>query len=1201
MKKNRFAWLVWTACAACAAHALTVEKFHRDLYGCDVSLAYAAAVSDRAVLVAWGPSDAGANFSSWANVSYAEGFAGAGSTSCRVALPPAALAAAYVRFFLVPDNQQIACIETDGTQYIRTDYYPGPTDTTIFADFLPKSITPLQQRVFGTATGFGLTVHAYINSGSQWSWSYSNAGNWTSSGINVELKRTQILLDGYNNSYTLTIDGAVKKTMTISGSVAAANRTGTSTTPLNIGASAPNTDQRLNAKYYSLTISRNGTLARDFRPYVKRGVLGMRDAVTGAFFPRTAGNMLLGAPAAGTAASETSAAVSLAAAFGPVKMTACFQSGDKAGVADITFAAASSVREVWYAWDDADKGTAFAAWAHNERIGTVAAGATFGRYRLPPGAKGFAKGRLFLLSAGGSYDCTYIRGEGRQGIDTGILAGTNVCMSADFRLVTATPVQQRPFGVGDSDFTMATYINNGGNWAWAAMNHNGNWTGTTAKPRTDVRTQITLDVPHDRYTVAHDGQQVYSVVLSSVAVVATNSTRIGNRTLALMAAKTSATAFDQGCHAELYGASIQTNGVAARTFSPCVVSGEARMRDAVTGATFGNAITNDYTQFIPGGRLDSPTPLAVGDAIDRNELAAGSAGDDVMADADFWVRDFSGDLDGNGIVDDALSEGRDHLGRNNFIFRAFGPPNHRPVFTNELVRMPGRNAARQANTLYLPQPIVYTNEAQTLGYACPSTFQLRYALKDFDDHYTLIMRVRPDFTKPCYSSQWLANFAHGAGKGLMFGFLGSGAHGRRLGVYIGGSSMLGDNVDNPLICTNGWCDIAMIADGRKLTCMLVRDWRQTGETTGVTLRKELQVPIGRVLTPNHADFLLGAESTTTSARPYPMGANDNSIKCFRGSIAQVAVWRRALSTEEVYRALGWPRTDLWRVGVQDGKAGADLDGTRPADGIDVDGAAWPLRDGLAARQSVTFKFPLENLYETALPQFLRWKSVEGSASGRLQLAVNGKTLQALPASSGKWTTFFVPTNVLRAATNTLTVTRTDTGAGAIVPDTVAFGGGWQIGKLDGGYSEYGQEWSTGRNLYAADGNWRDVSRVLQTARSASVTNLNVHFYMPAELAAACRWRVHGAITGGVYPSTGTTPAGTLSMRVDFNGRNMLAQSVKRGDRFAFEIDAEDMPAGLNRLTFMNATPDIGGTYYFGFDAIILEPIRPASGTFLLLR
>lgn len=1192
--------LVLTVFAAFAATAMTVEKFHRGLHGCDVSLAYAAAESGRAVLVAWGPSDAGASFSSWANCSYADGVVGAGSTSCHVALPPAALSAAYVRFFLVPDTLPLDWIETDGTQYIQTDFYPGPTDTTIHADFHPKSVTPYQQRVFGTPTGFGLTVHAYINGSGNWSWSYSNAGNWTSSGIAVQTVRTQILLDGLNNKYTLTMDGVEKKTMTISSAVSAANRTGTPSLPLNIFASAGGTDQRGNMKLYSLTCSRNGTVERDFRPYVKRGVVGVRDAVTGAFFPRTEGKPLLGAPAAGTAVSETSDAVSLAAAFGPVKMTACFQSGDAADVADITFAAAASAREVWYAWDDADKGETFSAWAHNERIGTVAANATYGRYRLPPGSKGSAKGRLFLLAPGGSYDCTYIRGEGRQGIDTGILTGTNVCITADFRLVTATPVQQRPFGVGNNAFTMATYINNGGNWAWAAMNNNGNWAGTTVKPRTDVRTQITLDVPHDRYTIAHDGQQVYSVALSSVAVVATNSTQIGSLTLALLASRTSAAALDQGCHAELYGASIQTNGVAARAFSPCVVSGEARMRDAVTGATFGNAITNDYTQFIPGGRLDSPTPLAVGDAIDRNELAAAS-GDDVMADADFWVRDFSGDMNGNGLVDDNLSEAHDFLGRNAFTFRAFGPSPHKPVFTNEFVRMPGRNTGRQMGTVYLAQPLAYTNEAQTAGFAYPNTIQFHNALTGFDDHYTLILRVRPDWTTPCYGTQWLANFAHGAGKGLMFGFLGTGARMRRIGVYIGGTQMLANNTDNPLVCTNGWCDIAMIADGRKLTCMVVRDWRQTGETTGATLIKELQVPIGRVLTPNHADFLLGAESTTTSARPYPMGANDNSMKCFRGSIAQVAVWRRALSTEEVYRALGWPRTDLWRVGVQDGKAGADFNGTRPADGIDVDGAAWPLKDGLAPRQSVTFRFPLENLYETQLPQFLRWKALEGSASGRLQLAVNGHMLQSLPASSGRWVNFFVPANTLVAETNTITVTRVDTGAGAVVPDTVAFGGGWQVGKVDGGYSEYGQEWVTPRDFHAANGNWRDVSRVLQTARSANVTNLNVHFNMPAELAGLCRWRVRGAITGGVYPASGTTPAGTLPMRVDFNGRNMLAQNVKRGDAFSFEVEAEDMPAGLNRITFMNAAPDLGGSYYFGFDAIVLEPIRPADGTMLFLR
>ena len=1198
MKKNSLCF-IFATWAAFTASALTVERVYRSsTTACDVQLSYAAASSDRAVLVAWGSSDAGATFTAWPNCTYAEGFARANTTACRVTLPPAALSAAYLRFFLVPDDQQLDWIETDGTQFIRTDFYPGPTDTTILADFLLKATTPVQQRVFGTPTGCGLVVQAYINGSGGWSWSYSNNGNWTSSGtwpgVLVQTVRTQVLLDGYNNKYTLTMDGVQKYTCTISSQVSAANRTGTPSLPLNIFANAANVDQYCRMRLYSLTCSRNGTAERNFVPHVRRGVMGVRDSVTGRFFPRTVGNMFLGSPAS-AAASETSAAVSL----GPVKVTSCYRSSEDPGTVDISFAASSSAREVWYAWDDADKGATFSAWAHNERLGTLAANASYGHYHLPPGSKGFAKGRIFLLASGGSYNCTYIRGEGRQCIDTGILTGTNVCISADIRM-NSTLVAQRAFGVDDSDFTMTAYVNGSGYWAWSAKDTAGNWTATTVLPRTDVRTQITLDCPNDRYTLSHDGQQVYTVALSSVAAVSAAFTKIGNVTLALLAGKPKNGLCGNCAYAELYGASVQTNGVAARTFSPCVVNGVALMRDAVTDTTFGNGVTNTAAQFIPGGRLDAPTPLLVGDALDLDELAAATMSDDVMADAAFWVRDFSGDLNGNGLVDDNLNEGGDFLGRNTFTLRAFGPSGHKPVFSNEFVRMPGRSVGRQMGTVYLPQPIVYTNEAQTVGLAYPTTIQLHNALTDFDNHYTLIMRVRQDFTTPCNGTQWLAHFAHGGGRGLMFGFTGSGtAKSRKLAVYIGGTS-----VDvGSIYSTNGWCDIAMIADERKLTCMLMRDWKQTGETSGATQIKTLTIPTARELKPNHADFLIGAEATASSARPCPATVNDNSLKCFRGSIAQVAAWRRTLSTEEVYRALGWPKTDIWRVGVQDGKAGPDYAGERPADGFDVDGTSWPLADGLAARQSVTFKFPLDAGYETDLPQFLRWKSLEGSASGRLQVSVNGANVQSLNVSSGKWTNFFVPEKVLRSGTNTLTVTRIDAGAGTILPDTVVFGGGWQLGKLDGGYSEYGQEWTTGRDYYAASGNLRDLSRVLQTARSPTVTNLNVHFYMPAELASACRWRIHGAITGGVYPPTSLVPGGKLPMRVDFNGRNVIVQSVIRGDRFAFEVEPEDMPAGLNHIVFMNASPNLGDNkaYYFGFDAIILEPIRPTDGTIFFVR
>ena len=49
------------------------------------------------------------------------------------------------------------------------------------------------------------------------------------------------------------------------------------------------------------------------------------------------------------------------------------------------------------------------------------------------------------------------------------------------------------------------------------------------------------------------------------------------------------------------------------------------------------------------------------------------------------------------------------------------------------------------------------------------------------------------------------------------------------------------------------------------------------------------------------------------------------------------------------------------------------------------------------------------------------------------------------------------------------------------------------------------------------------------------------------------------------------------------------------------VEPEELPAGLNHLVFMNAAPDLGGAYYYGFDAIILEPIRPVDATMLFVR
>ena len=76
----------------------------------------------------------------------------------------------------------------------------------------------------------------------------------------------------------------------------------------------------------------------------------------------------------------------------------------------LTFDAAADARELWCAWDDADKGAGFADWAESERVAIVAADATTLTVALPNDARRAAYARFFLFAGGASYPCAFIRG-----------------------------------------------------------------------------------------------------------------------------------------------------------------------------------------------------------------------------------------------------------------------------------------------------------------------------------------------------------------------------------------------------------------------------------------------------------------------------------------------------------------------------------------------------------------------------------------------------------------------------------------------------------------------------------------------------------------------------------------------------------------------------------------------------------------------
>lgn len=1174
---------------------VTVEDFVRTREGfCTARVTAASAAIDRAVFVAWGDVDNGETLAAWgANVRSADGFLSAGSRQTKVTLPADALTAKVLRAFLVEDGCFTDYLQSDGRQFITTDVYPDGRDTKVFIDFAMQDVATGQQRLFGNKGD--MNMQAYENGSKGWSWSYSNAGNWTAATDPQTLAtkdRTQVTLDGPGDAYTLVINGVQKANVKLSAKTTAACNN-KSNNPLNIFANARDTDKYGNMKLYAVRMSTTKGVNRNYLPCVKRGEACLYETVTGAYLTDAVGvaPFFAGAPT-----NATPSAVSAAVAV-PTATTAVLGAGGEVRTLGIGYQPNASVRELWLCWDESDRGETFSAWANNERIGVAAANSTFTQCRVPPSAVGARASRCFLVAPGGDYACSYVRAERLQAIDTGVLSSKDMAVTVDLKLNDVIYVQQRAFGVGDNAFTFAAYVNGSGNWAWGAQDDKGNWTNAGVKPVCE-RTKITLDSPNNVYKIDVGGKTVKTMALG------TARTKQGVITVALLAAKNKDGTFGNCAVAELYSAQVATNGVPARKFSPCVTNGVAVLWDEVSKSHFGNVISSvNSADFIPGGRKDAPAAVAATLA----DLSA-SRGDDVFADAKFWLRGVGEDVNGDGVVNDG--EFRNRLDGKFQKATVYGAEGRKMVFSNELVRLPGRGVGRQMQTVYLPQTLTITNGATGAGYIEPTTALMSGCLSGVGNHWTAIVRCRPDAGTPPNSLQFLMSVGHSGGanakRGVEFGFRDTGDQ-RRLVCLAGGSEVTTSwqpisgfsAISNTVVDGTSWVDVALVADGQKLTAMLVNDWEKTGDGTGTTRRGVTQIgymylssPIS--LKPNSGDLRLCGEASTNGKCLYPMGANDNSIKSFRGSIQQVAFWDRSLSQEELFLAVGWPRTDLFRVGVAN-DSDAEFSGEMPTDGAAADAEHWPLQDGLAVGESLTVRFPLRDKFETGQAQILRWKALPGSAAGQLRATVNGNALDAEPVRASEWAQWHVPARFLTAGTNVVVFARADAGAGAVKADVIALGGGFQVGEYEGTVGGFSVESIGLKDYYAASGNFRDVRRVLFCGASTSHTNFWTHLNLPAEMTGRYRWRFHLSVAN----QYGFTTAKTQPLCIDLNGKEMFRQSVKNGDQISFLVQPEDLKAGENVFNLRNGELGNYSGNYIPIDAFSFEPRSPYGMMFLL--
>lgn len=603
---------------------------------------------------------------------------------------------------------------------------------------------------------------------------------------------------------------------------------------------------------------------------------------------------------------------------------------------------------------------------------------------------------------------------------------------------------------------------------------------------------------------------------------------------------------------------------------------------------------------------------------------AASAADDPFADATVWFKAYP-DENGDGL----LQEGELRSAVATATPWTSMSIGNSLVITNELVALPYRGGKRRLPTLYFPQSVTITNDAAGTGYGRISTAMLNgFSTKAgvTTNNYTVAIRFRPDNeqfrTDYCWIFNWgYANQASGWNLGLTrYGYVadrmfrdGARTNAVSYRTYTpsffknGQAANLFANCGG-VVYGNKWHDLIITVDGdhQKLRYVLCREaWDDANMTVNMssdaggqmTWSNEvaMTVGVGTNFTPS-ANFLLGSEATASGQIAYYDNGkvNGNSTKSYRGSIHQLAVWNRAMSFEEMKRAIAYPRGDLVRVGVQDGTSNEFRGGSAYGD----DDREWTLPTSYAAGNSATMTFYADRRGEGEMPQILRWWGASDSATGDISLSVNGKDLGTRTVGPARATRWLLKAGVLVDGTNTITVTRTDSGASAVKLDALALGGSWQVGHKDGRYHEFAHESSGLLRHEVLDGNTYSIRRVMfgggapaSDGSVTSLTNMIYTFTVPKEFSTAnygwtLAWKDNSNDVRH-FP------------RWNLNGHDLGYAAPADGLYHALDIPDEYFVDGTNELGISNGGTYVKGVYY-SIDYFRML-ISTRNGTFLILR
>lgn len=305
---------------------------------------------------------------------------------------------------------------------------------------------------------------------------------------------------------------------------------------------------------------------------------------------------------------------------------------------------------------------------------------------------------------------------------------------------------------------------------------------------------------------------------------------------------------------------------------------------------------------------------------------------------------------------------------------------------------------------------------------------------NISNEYTIVCRLRLDTLS---RQDWLFRIGYTTDKGLLFG-LKEGSNGCKvLNAYRHDESHTLREATFASVPTNMWIDIGIVVGGGKLR-------------VGIAAPESLWTPKNPTI--HFAETPMWTENCTLTGDQAhyrffgEKGPPETTVRTtgFQGSVQQLAIWGRKLSDQEVMEAFGMPRPVIFRTGFDNGASG-EFGGTRSGAAQTIDGLGSWQDTWNVMRAGDTWTVNFDALAgDKNNPEIFSLRTLRGSSAATISASLNGTSLGSRAVNGNSRAFWPVPANLIVVGANTLTLSRTDGGAGDFLVDAMELGGSFLV-------------------------------------------------------------------------------------------------------------------------------------------------------------